>query len=157
MSLPGGALAGGPCLGEVPWWSMRIFTICKRSYGKVRFSQVCVKNSVHMGRGGIHPSWADIPQGRHPSTLEIAMQRTVRIVIPWRCGTSLSHLAWFYSSWLHSFQPGVFSQKPRRLVHKQWSFLLQWHHIHVVVYVTSLCRRFYCRITDHYCYCFLVY
>ena len=34
-------------------------TVRKRSCGKVKFSQGCVKNSVHR-RGGVHP------QGRHP-------------------------------------------------------------------------------------------
>ena len=37
----------------------RFVTVRKRSCGKVMFSQVCVKNSVH-GGGGVHPL------GRHP-------------------------------------------------------------------------------------------
>ena len=42
----------------------QIFTARKRSYGKVMFSQACVKNSVHRGR--CKPPWADTPLGRHP-------------------------------------------------------------------------------------------
>ena len=36
-----------------------LFTIRKRSWGKVLFTQACVKNSVH--RGGVYPS---MPWGR---------------------------------------------------------------------------------------------
>ena len=45
----------------------------QRSYGKVIFSQACVKNSVHRGEvsasvhAWIHPSpWADTPLDKHP-------------------------------------------------------------------------------------------
>ena len=42
-------------------------TVRKQSCGKVRFSTVCVKNSVH--RGGVcqTPSWADTPPADTPS------------------------------------------------------------------------------------------
>ena len=48
--------------------SRNLVTIRKRSYGKVVFSQVCLKNSVHGGRGGVHTPWqTDTPlAGRHP-------------------------------------------------------------------------------------------
>ena len=43
-----------------------IFTVRKRSCGKVMFSEVCVKNSVHR-EGRCSPPWVDTPlQGRHP-------------------------------------------------------------------------------------------
>ena len=44
-----------------------VITICR---GKVIFSQVCVKNSVHGGKctppRQTPASWADIPVSRHP-------------------------------------------------------------------------------------------
>ena len=43
-------------LNEV--WGKLMFTVCKRSCGKVMFSQACVKNSVH--RGEVYT-----PVGRH--------------------------------------------------------------------------------------------
>ena len=38
-----------------------IITVRKSSFGKVMFSQVSV-----CPRGGVHPSWADTPRGKHP-------------------------------------------------------------------------------------------
>ena len=44
----------------------RIVTVCSSSCGKVIFSKVCVKNSVHRG---LYPSmhWGQTPPGRYPS------------------------------------------------------------------------------------------
>ena len=42
----------------------QLITVPKRSCGKVMFSQVCVQNSVHGGRG-VHPLGRQ-PSGRHP-------------------------------------------------------------------------------------------
>ena len=72
----------------------------QRTWGKVMFSQVCVKNSVHGGTGGVclsacwdtqppehtppppgrHPSWGDFlytdtPVGRHPSSSHCCSRR----------------------------------------------------------------------------------
>ena len=47
-----------------PFESKLIFTVRKRSCGKVMFSQACVKNSVH-GRRCTHPQ-ADPPLDKHP-------------------------------------------------------------------------------------------
>ena len=50
-----------------------IFTVRNSSCGKVMFSQACVRNSVHGGRGEVYTYWADTPAldthtllGRHP-------------------------------------------------------------------------------------------
>ena len=69
----------------------------QRSWGKVIFSEACVKNSVHRGEGGcaplhagIHPPKgpeADTPQSRHPPPQEKCMlgytgnKRAVRILL----------------------------------------------------------------------------
>ena len=46
--------------------SRNLVTIRKRSYGQVVFSQVCLKNSVHGARGGVHTPWqTNTPLGRH--------------------------------------------------------------------------------------------
>ena len=44
----------------------RIITVRKRSWGKVMFSQACVKNSVHGGEVYTSPPRADTLPGRHP-------------------------------------------------------------------------------------------
>ena len=64
------------------------------SWGKVMFSQACVKNYVHRGcipaflwadiPQGRHPSWADTPPGRHllPQALRYMVnKRKVRILL----------------------------------------------------------------------------
>ena len=52
----------------------QIFTVHKRSCGKVMFSQACVKNSSHEGE--VHP-----PPRQTPSPLRRLLQRTVRIIL----------------------------------------------------------------------------
>ena len=72
---------------------MQIFTVRKRSCGKVMFSQACVKNCVHWGRHMVYtplqqtphpgqtpppeqtPPWVDPPPSRQ------LLQRTVRILL----------------------------------------------------------------------------
>ena len=71
----------------------------QRSCSKVIFSEVCVKNSVHRGGGGVclsacwdtpppgrHTPWADTPPGqsppgRHPRPCRWLLQRTVSILL----------------------------------------------------------------------------
>ena len=69
-----------------------IFTVCNSSCGKVMFSQVCVKNSVHRGVFanacwdthpylGRHPPQVDTPLDRHSPPLRRPLQRTVCILL----------------------------------------------------------------------------
>ena len=64
------------CIEVLAWFPLckhiQIFTVHKRSCGKVMFLHLPVSQSVH---GGVvclstcwdtHPPWADIPLGRHP-------------------------------------------------------------------------------------------
>ena len=76
---------------------LNFFTVCKRSCGKVMFSQACVKNSVHRGMypsmhwgGGVaDTTLADTPPGRDPPWVDTPgqtppqrpLQRTVRILL----------------------------------------------------------------------------
>ena len=56
-----------------------IITVRKRSCGKIMFSQVCVKNSVHKGRGIHPPSRHTSPLGRHTPQADIPRANTPRI------------------------------------------------------------------------------
>ena len=60
-----------------------LVTVRKRSYGKVMFSQACVKNSVHRSRHplGIHPLGRH-PPGRHPRA-DITWADTSWADTPW--------------------------------------------------------------------------
>ena len=52
-------------MADIHIWLHALDIYCpQRSWGKVIFSEVCVKNSVHDGGGGV---WADKPPGsRNP-------------------------------------------------------------------------------------------
>ena len=50
-------------------------TVRERSFGKVMFSQACVKDSAHRGGGGVHA------HGRHPPRADTSPLRTVRILL----------------------------------------------------------------------------
>ena len=48
-----------------------IFTVRKRSCGKVMFSQMCAKNFVHRGRVEVYTPRGRHPPGRHPSAARV--------------------------------------------------------------------------------------
>ena len=63
---------------------VRLFTVRKRSCRKVMFSQACVKNFVHRGRGEVYTPQGDTPSpwpGRHPPPGRRLLQRTIRILL----------------------------------------------------------------------------
>ena len=89
---------GHASLAPRPFLHFNVVTVRKRSYGKIIFSQACVKSSVHRGGGGptsvhagIHTPLDRSPMGRHPhgqthtparhTPSRRLLQRTVRILL----------------------------------------------------------------------------